>query len=162
VNTGQPLSFNPYLFLLIRFLSYPIRSPSYLRYPYSSVYLFRWFLSAFLLIDYYFSLGYAHCPTRCPTLADSLLLLRLLIVHAALRSFHSSDRSLLFMPDTLTYPSRCLAQLPCYTSQYDSSWTLTQSDSALTVEYIRPSSLSVFPQFDLFVNTPLYSLPLSL
>ena len=90
-------------------------SPSYLRYPYSSRSLVPMVPFPLLYsIAYCFTLGYAHCPTRCPTLVDSSSRLRLLIVHAALRSFHSSDRPLLFLPDTITYPLRCLTQLPCY------------------------------------------------
>src|SRR5215217_1776689 len=80
------------------------------------------------------SFGYAHCSTRCPTLVDSFLRLCLLIVHAASRSFHSSDRPLLFLPDTLTYPSRCLAQLPCSSL---SARLTTAFDSVQLVTYCR-------------------------
>jgi hypothetical protein len=136
---------SPYCFApIFSFHLILIRFPSYLRYPYSFtlIHLSRWFLSTFLLIPYYFTFGYVHCPLHSPTLLchsliqpNSFLLLclrQLLILCAASRSFLVSIR------------------------QHDSSRPLTLYDSAFTVEYIRLRVLIVFPQFDLFVNTTLY------
>ena len=116
MNTGQPLSFSPLSFIFILSLFDPffylISVPLFLRslvpmVPYALL----------LFFAYCFTFGYARCLLRCPTLYSS--------------ASYSARLISIAMPDTITYPSRCLAQLSCCLHSYDSSWPLTRYDLAL-------------------------------
>jgi hypothetical protein len=110
----SPLSF-PFYLILIRF-------PSYLRYPYSVHFRSLVLMVPFRLLTYRLLLHLRLCalPSAQPDPSLSFL--------------YSARLISIVMPETITYSSCCLAQLPCF---YSSARLIMAFDSIRLSVYCR-------------------------